>query len=135
MIARSGTSGTAYWSAYDPGHGGGLEQTFWNPLSEVENVLSVVGAVPYRSPSGDRHVYLFVRTGGAKGEDKLVLWKYDLEREMWTGMIDDLNSPAGVTSFTAVVLQQSTEAWPPSVVLRAADGAVYRNQLNAEGTG
>lgn len=97
---------TPYWSAYDPAS---EEQTFWRRVPGLENVVKVLGAVPFRG-----FVYVFVKQAVADDEE-LAYVRFDLETESWE-QVETLDFP-GEGRVSAAVVQRSSETRPPQLVI------------------
>ena len=134
LFARSSETKKVYWSAYDRYDQTGFGQTFWDevPGLEKDNVIAVLGAVPYKTPLDQRLIFLFAHVV-EEGKQKLVYVKYDLDTAGWVGGLGELKLPKDVTSFTALVCQRTGMSQSPQLLIRAADGAVYQGTLNREG--
>ena len=137
MFARGAATNTVYWSAYDPQDISGYAQTFWAPVPGLNNIIAILGAVPYEYEIGlsqrRRFIYLFAQML-EKGTEKLVFMKYDLEKQGWVGEPTELEVPEKASSFTAVVKQHTRETNPPSLVIRVPSSAIYASQLNRDGS-
>jgi len=133
MFARGGITNNVYWSTYDAQDASDYSQTFWEHLPGIENIINIIGALPYEIGPEERFIYLFARTQD-KTEQKLSFIRYDLEKQRWEEEPTELELPEKATSFTAVVSQTQSEVNPPRVAIRLASGAIYERKLNLDGT-
>ena len=133
MFARGGATNTVYWSWHDPEDTSGYAQSFWEPVTGLEHVLNLIGAVPFQLSEDQRFIYLFARVR-EKGTQKLVFIKYDLEQRTWDSEPTELELPEEATEFSAVVMQHTREGSSPRLAIRVPKGAIYIRQLNADGT-
>jgi hypothetical protein len=140
MFGRGAASGQVYWSSYDDQTGPGYSQTFWSPVAagngapikNWDNIINVVGAVPYQVISGQRFIFLFARKL-KDGAHNLVCAKYDLENQYWQE--EALALPVPLTSFTVAVKQQDIETEAPAVLFAGPGGFLYEQQLKTDGLG
>src|SRR5262249_17313735 len=84
MFARAALTNKLYYSIYDPeASDADFAQSFWidiptSAFSYLPNqLLSIVGAVPYRVESGKRFICLFLNTH-LGGQQQLTLLKFNL---------------------------------------------------------
>jgi hypothetical protein len=136
MFGRGGVSGKVYWSSYDMQDGSGYAQTFWQPIqiAGFENIVEIVGAVPYQITAEQRCIFLFAKKADTRGE-QLVYIRYDLEKAEWNAEAISLAMPP---SFTAVVRQQDSETFPPqiAVTIPVSNGrGIYERRLHVDGSG
>lgn len=134
-FGRGAVTPTVYWTTFDLQERCGDAQSYWKPVPGLQNVDTVIGAVPYRISDDERYICLFVR-GLEDGAQKLKLTRYNLEEERWDDEPVDLDLPEGAQPrFTAVIGQRITESGPPRLAIRGAGGAIYSRGLNRDATG
>ncbi|MBI4784530.1 MAG: hypothetical protein HY785_24925 [Oscillatoriophycideae cyanobacterium NC_groundwater_1537_Pr4_S-0.65um_50_18] len=120
MFGRGGLTGKVYWSAYDLMDSVNYTQTFWREvkIENFENIISILGAVPYQVDSKQRYIFLFGKKQDGAVE-RLVCAKYDLEHSLtWCSELLPLDVPDKETRFEAVVKQTEFENEPPHLVFR-----------------
>ncbi|MBV6447992.1 neuraminidase-like domain-containing protein [Nitrosomonas sp.] len=139
MFGRSNVTDKVYWSAYDIQDSTGYAQTFWRPIEENlgldNNIVEILGAVPYQVNSGERFIFLFAKKVDGETES-LICAKYNLEIPSWVPI--PLATPEGVTRFTAVVKQSDSEHEPPHVLfyVNINNEILFKEiKLNTSGTG
>jgi hypothetical protein len=104
--------------------------------------LSIIGAAPFQTISGQRFIFLFLITLD-KGIKKLAYTRYDLEGRNWDTETQDLDLPDNATNFVAVLKQRNREDAAPELALQLhavgkpesdhLRGIIYSRQLNAGG--
>ena len=134
MFARGDRTNKVYWSAYDPKDESGYAQTFWEAIPALENVINILGAVPYQITPEERFIFLFAQTQEADTQ-KLVFTTYNLEEQRWTGDIVELEVPGKATKFSAVIEQRDNELESPHIAIHVEGHGVFSGGLNQVGTG
>jgi hypothetical protein len=132
-FARGGATNTIYWSAYDTKDNSGYAQSFWAAVPGLNDVINLIGAVPFEIAGEERYLYLFARVRD-KGSQKLVFIRYDLAKRIWNEEPTELELPEKATTFTAVLKQSVREDSPPHLVIRLLHGALYHRRLNRDGS-
>ncbi|OWY64947.1 hypothetical protein B7486_44575 [cyanobacterium TDX16] len=134
MFGRGGLTKTVYWSAYDPLVPPGYDQTFWQAVdvNGFDNIIEIIGAVPYQIAPEKRFIFLFARKQEGAVQ-KLVYAKFDLENYRWEEKARELTPPDNATSFSAVTKQVNYEDEPPHLVIQVDNGKTYERKLNRFG--
>lgn len=145
MFGLGGVTRKVYWSRYDFASSSGYAQAFWEPIAseipEFDNIVEILGAVPFKVSSGRRFIFLLAKKVEAN-TTSLVYVKYDLDKSQWSqeDKAPTLEHPMGSSDFTVVVCQSDSESEAPHVLFYGAvsDGhnTRYRERkLNADGSG
>lgn len=137
MFGIGGASRALYWSAFDAQVKAPADyaQSFWSKVPGINNVIDIVGAVPYEIDTTLRSLLLFV-TVSLNGARTLVVTKYDLEKRVWDTGAASIESPKKSGDFS-VILEQNffASTFPlPSLVARLGDGTLYRATTTGDGT-
>jgi hypothetical protein len=131
MFARSSISGRVYWSAYYPSDGSGYAQMPWEEVTDINDVVKLVGAVPYVQSPEKRYICLFAIAKEDQSQ-KLLLTKRNLIAGQWDQKSKSLDPPKGIGEFNVIVMQSSGDTAPPLVALSLNDGMVFLRRLNSD---
>ncbi|MDJ0570315.1 MAG: hypothetical protein QNJ53_14910 [Pleurocapsa sp. MO_192.B19] len=142
-FAISTLSSRVFWSTFDRSQESDFAHSFWQPLSAFDNeqVINIVGAVPYVLSDRQSYLYLFVKIQVNK-EDKLVYLRFNLETGKWDGeQFNELDPPDDATKFT-VIVKQTADIFnsskdtnnPPQLAFRLKNRKIYIRSLREDGT-
>lgn len=135
MFGRGRLTNTVYWSAFDHAGPSDYDQTFWRAVEVkgFENIIEIIGAVPYQVTPEQRFIFLFARKQEA-GAQKLVFAKFNLETFNAEEEAVTLELSPGTISFSAVTKQIDTENEPPHLAI-CSNGTVFERKLDSSGSG
>ncbi len=120
MFAKGPKTEKVYWSTYNPNDNSDYSQSFWDPVSGIENVIDIPGAVAYDMGNNERYIFLFALIF-QNGEQKLVISRLDLETGHWDQEpFAELETPCETESI--VVVQDWEETHPPRLSFRCLKG-------------
>jgi|LGOV01.1.fsa_nt_gb hypothetical protein len=131
MFGRGKSTNTVYWSCYNPDDKTGYAQTFWDPVLGLNNVTTVIGAIPYKIKEDERYIYLFALKND-EGEQKLVYIRYNLERGIWDQELVELELHPDEKVDTAVLRAWSENVRPRLFIRTNKD--LYLRKLAEDGT-
>jgi hypothetical protein len=144
MFGRALPSNTAYWSTYRYGDTSPYAQTFWDVVPGLggQNLISLVGSTLFwiwvtGGPLDQQRVFLFFISADPGGL-KLRFTRYNPDiraQNGWENQIYELPLPTVWSSFTARLVSQSSDYYPPLIAVTLPDSSTYERALNASGTG
>ncbi len=134
LFAQSEISKKVYMARYEEGDW--YEQSHWEEVPGLNQVLNVAGACVYAVTPDERYIYLFVKMQDGRNE-ALVYTRYDLQNDAWTGENNQLDSPPGnpnFMTFDVVVKKTFREDEPPHLAFRNWRGELYGRRMNIDGS-
>lgn len=135
MFGLSSTTKKVYWSYLAPSLILKQTEIFWEvlPVSDLEDVIEIVGASPFFISDRQRFIFLFLLKKKIKSTE-LVFIKYDLDKQVWIGDPQPLEIPLAASDFNALVKQTEQPENPPHIAIRLPDGTIYDRRLNEDGS-
>jgi hypothetical protein len=143
-----GETGTIYWSVYNINDKTGYAQTLWLPIEgdngsqikEWNNVVEIIGAIPYRPTYDQGYIFLFGRRLIGISYS-LVYAKYDLRNKTWINEAKVLNlsipgSYDPIYNPIQIVVKQRDFDEPPHLAFWVNDSSglrFYERKLNLKG--
>lgn len=135
LFAQSEISKKVYMARYEEGDW--YEQSHWEEVPGLNQVLNVAGACVYAVTPDERYIYLFVKVQDGRNE-ALVYTRYDLQKDAWTVGINQLDPPPSnpnvTTTFDVVVKKTFREDEPPHLAFRNRGGELYGRRMNIDGS-
>lgn len=135
MFGRGGATNRVYWSAWNRAEPEAYAQTFWEEVPGFKGIVNLIAALPFQISANERVLLLFARVV-EKGKQKLMVARYDLETQTWSGEPNELEVPkdegAESAAFTAVARQTTRGNVPPELTIRTPSGALYTRALNRD---
>lgn len=131
QFGRGGVTQTAYWSAFDLQGKAQFRQTFWEPISGLQNVSQILGAVPCGAPGQSHTIYLFAKVISPEGAGGVSYVQYDLEQQQWIPGVISLALPETGPQFDVVVMQSENESAAPHLAFNY-NGNIYERTIDAE---
>jgi|GEM_PF-746717 len=134
MFALGEKSSQIYWCFLLPSMHLTKTEIFWDvvPVSDVEGVVKIIAATPFRISENEQYVFLFLSKRQRRTTELTVI-KYDLLKRRWVDDQLSLESPHQSSEFTAVVKQTNNTDRSPHVIFRLLDGTIYERYLNEDG--
>lgn len=152
VFALATTSGKVYSNSFESDFDSKDTLGSWQPVPQLNDVVEIIGAVPYETPTRQRLILLFVKVREIS-KHSLKFVEFDLDTNAWSKTKPkELDLPPGAeTDFSAVAVQKrhgsvgttlgipATENTlsnnlPTILGIRVPDGAIYVHSLNARAT-